>query len=215
MGYRVDFTAFPQYLPALFQANESHSEMLARFLQNFLNLPFDLRKPLPDCSPNQTVIYTKIEMNQLVSHPCHFPPRNLGMPLAYFIRYLFHGFADDFKFSHHSTRGLVIRLKCIQIHSCGESFNAVYRCQDVLQVEGIVSHTAMTSRRIVSCNSARIARLGTTSTGCWSISSRYNVSPIKSNRSAPSSNSAKTSISLVAVCSPRTKEPKSPISLTL
>jgi hypothetical protein len=122
---------------------------------------------------------------------------------------------NDFKLPQDCTRSLIIRLECIQAHSCNEAFNTLYCRQNILQVNGVISHMATTSVKTDSRSSSRRTCFGTISTGRWNISSKYNARPIQSNRSVSPSNSARRSMSLLESCSPRTKEPNKLISLTL
>jgi hypothetical protein len=64
--------------------------------------------------PDQRVINSKIRMNQLVAHPCHFLPWNSGILLAHLVRDLFGRLTNDLKFPQHGAAGLVIYLKRFQ-----------------------------------------------------------------------------------------------------
>lgn len=86
------------------------------------------------CLPNHRCVYTKVLMDELVSHSGHFPPRN-GRPCRlktywYFVRRL----SNNFKSSYNCVLSLCIPGKLIKIHAVCKLFCLVKGVEYVLKV---------------------------------------------------------------------------------
>jgi hypothetical protein len=104
------------------------SKSLSLILQHALNRCFQHRQAFLNGLPHQFCVHNKLETDPPIAHNRYFAPGDAGILLSQILWDVLHGLTDDFESADHGADGLVVRLKCDEVHAPNEEPNAFNGC---------------------------------------------------------------------------------------